>query len=321
MKFSILVASISAAVCLTASAEAAKCSAVYHQCGGKTWTGPTCCESGSTCVTSNNNEYYSQCVPNSQAGNDSNKAKPIATSAPKPTTAKNVAKPTNGASSSGYSPIPNGIVGKGTTTRYWDCCKESCSWNGKAKVTAPVDVCAKNGVKMLGFNTQSGCGGGGDLGPDGPGYTCNNNQPWAVNDNLAYGFAAATLSKSTESGWCCACMELTFTSSTVKGKKMVVQITNTGDDGGPNAFDLHIPGGGVGQFNGCTAQWGAPADGWGKRYGGVSSLQECSTLPAPLQPGCKWRFGWFKSADNPTIDFKQVTCPKEIIARSGCDRL
>jgi hypothetical protein len=53
---------------------------------------------------------------------------------------------------------------------------------------------------------------------------CNNNQPWAVNDDLAYGFAAASIPGLTEAGWCCGCYELTFTSSAISGKKMVVQV-------------------------------------------------------------------------------------------------
>jgi hypothetical protein len=53
---------------------------------------------------------------------------------------------------------------------------------------------------------------------------CNNNQPWAVNDNLAYGFAAANIPGLSESGWCCGCYELTFTSTAISGKKMVVQV-------------------------------------------------------------------------------------------------
>ncbi|KAF8498006.1 endoglucanase [Gautieria morchelliformis] len=36
-------------------------SAVYGQCGGTGWTGPTTCVSGSTCTLSN--PYYSQCLP------------------------------------------------------------------------------------------------------------------------------------------------------------------------------------------------------------------------------------------------------------------
>lgn len=61
-------------------------------------------------------------------------------------------------------------------------------------------------------------------------YTCNNNIPWAVNNDLAYGFAAAHISGQSEQDWCCGCYELTFTSGPVSGKKMVVQVTNTGGD-------------------------------------------------------------------------------------------
>ena len=71
---------------------------------------------------------------------------------------------------------------------------------------------------------------------------------------------------------------------------MIVQATNTGGDLGDNHFDLVLPGGGVGTFNGCTAQYNAPADGWGARYGGVSSRSECDQLPAAIRPGCYWRF-------------------------------
>jgi hypothetical protein len=70
----------------------------------------------------------------------------------------------------------------GTTTRYWDCCKSSCSWNGKGPVTAPVTACQIDGTTPADVNAQSGCGGG-------PAFICTSNQPWAINDNLAYGFA------------------------------------------------------------------------------------------------------------------------------------
>lgn len=67
------------------------------------------------------------------------------------------------------------------------------------------------------------------------------------------------------------------------------KVTNTGGDLGQGHFDIQLPGGGVGIFNGCTAQWGAPSDGWGSRYGGVSSVSDCSSLPSQLQDGCKFR--------------------------------
>ncbi|KAG2232456.1 hypothetical protein INT48_005173 [Thamnidium elegans] len=236
--------------------------------------------------------------------------KPVVTTTKTTTTAKPA--PTNGGSSD-YAPLNGGKSGSGSTTRYWDCCKASCSWPGKASVSGPVDTCGKNGISILDDNTQSGCNGGG-------GYMCNNNQPWAVNDGLAYGFAAASIAGSSESGWCCGCYELTFTSGPVTGKKMVVQVTNTGGDLGQNHFDLQMPGGGIGIFDGCSSQWNLPSSNWGARYGGISSASECDGLPSQLQAGCKWRFNWFKNADNPSMSFKEVSCPADLVTRSGCKR-
>ena len=45
---------------------------------------------------------------------------------------------------------------------------------------------------------------------------------------------------------------LTFTSTSIAGKKMIVQATNTGADLAQGQFDLAIPGGGVGI---CTLQF------------------------------------------------------------------
>jgi len=42
------------------STGAAGTAALYGQCGGIGWTGPTVCASGSTCTASNS--YYSQCL-------------------------------------------------------------------------------------------------------------------------------------------------------------------------------------------------------------------------------------------------------------------
>lgn len=119
---------------------------------------------------------------------------------------------------------------------------------------------------------------------------CSNQIPWAVNNSLSYGYAAVRINGQTESQWCCACYELTFTSGPVAGKRMIVQATNTGGDLGDNHFDIALPGGGVGIFNGCTKQYNAPSSGWGARYGGVSSRSECDQLPAAIRPGCYWRF-------------------------------
>ncbi|CAF3672381.1 unnamed protein product [Rotaria sp. Silwood1] len=126
----------------------------------------------------------------------------------------------------------------GVTTRYWDCCKASCAWPGKAQVTNPVKTCSSDGVTAVDSNAQSGCDGGNA-------YMCNNQQPWSVNTTLAYGYAAANIAGQSEATWCCACYALHFTSGSVIGKQLVVQVTNTGGDLGNNHFDLQMPGGGV----------------------------------------------------------------------------
>nr|P43316.1 RecName: Full=Endoglucanase-5; AltName: Full=Cellulase V; AltName: Full=Endo-1,4-beta-glucanase V; Short=EG V; AltName: Full=Endoglucanase V [Humicola insolens]3ENG_A Chain A, ENDOGLUCANASE V CELLOBIOSE COMPLEX [Humicola insolens] len=199
----------------------------------------------------------------------------------------------------------------GRSTRYWDCCKPSCGWAKKAPVNQPVFSCNANFQRITDFDAKSGCE------PGGVAYSCADQTPWAVNDDFALGFAATSIAGSNEAGWCCACYELTFTSGPVAGKKMVVQSTSTGGDLGSNHFDLNIPGGGVGIFDGCTPQFGGLP---GQRYGGISSRNECDRFPDALKPGCYWRFDWFKNADNPSFSFRQVQCPAELVARTGCRR-
>lgn len=123
--------------------------------------------------------------------------------------------------------------GSGRTTRYWDCCKSSCAWPGKAAVSSPVSTCDVHDRPIADPNASSGCDGGWS-------YMCSDQSPWAVSDDLAYGFASVNIAGGTESSWCCACYELTFTSGPVAGKKMVVQATNTGGDLANNQFDLSV---------------------------------------------------------------------------------
>jgi hypothetical protein len=81
-----------------------------------------------------------------------------------------------------------------------------------------------------------------------------------------------------------------------------------------------IPGGGVGIFNGCTQEWGAPSSGWGAQYGGISDQSSCDSFPEALKAGCNWRYDWFMGADNPTVSFTQVACPAALTANTGCVR-
>jgi len=204
---------------------------------------------------------------------------------------------------------------KGTTTRYWDCCKPSCAWNYKANVTKEVNACLKDGSIAPIAWTTSGCAAGGQA------FMCNDQQPWAINDKLSYGFAAANIEGSDEEHWCCACFKITFTSTSIAGKQMIVQVTNTGGDLGNNHFDIQMPGGGLGLFDGCSAQFNTDAKKWGNQYGGLTSESQCDLLPKVLQPGCHWRYGWFEDADNPAMEFEEVQCPQELIDITSCARL
>jgi hypothetical protein len=127
-------------------------------------------------------------------------------------------------------------LNSGTTTRYWDCCKPSCAWPGKANLAVrsnPVQIYDINNNPISDPNVASGCGGG-------TAYQYSNESPWVVNDNLAYGYAAVNIEEGLEASWCCTCYELTFTSGPVTGKKMIIQATNTGGDLARNQFNLSV---------------------------------------------------------------------------------
>jgi hypothetical protein len=217
-------------------------------------------------------------------------------------------EPTNTSGVPANPPDFSGQTGK--TTRYWDCCLASCSWKENVKnASSPVRSCNKDGMTPFTdlsnlWRVKSGCDGGSV-------FMCNDQQPWAINDKVAYGFVA-----SHEQ--CCTCQRLKFTSGPVAGKQMIVQTTNTGGDLTSNHFDIQMPGGGFGIFDGCTPQFGLSPSVWGERYGGLSSASQCSGLPANLQKGCKWRFEWFMNADNPAVVFERVQCPKELTDITGC---
>lgn len=301
---------------------------LYDQCDGQGSAYPKRCNEGLVC--SFRDQYYSQClllnsgpvisqapvvsqialtqisVPTqgvvSKAQASASQIEPVltqvavtkpelpVTEAP-PIASQVVAPPTTGIT-------PLGPVQKGETTRYWDCCKPSCAWKENVGlVTAPVNTCQVDGASFAPLSFMSGCNGG-------DAFMCSNNQPFQVSPTLAYGFAAASIAGKSEKVRCCSCFKLDFTSGTLKdkGKSMIVQVTNSGGDLRSNHFDIQLPGGGVGIFNGCSRQYGAPESGWGARYGGISSLAECKDLPEDL-------------CIQPTKKFRHIALPNQIQAR------
>ena len=283
------------------------------------WENNTACEiDTSKCGGNSSATSGTKTLPNNNTNNYNNNNNNSYTSNTKTLPNSNTGNivSTGNNTGSSYTPKPIGNAGKraGKTTRYWDCCKPSCSWNGKASVSHPVNTCSRDGSLISDVDARSGCDGG-------EAFMCTDQQPWAVSDTLSYGFAAASISGGSESTWCCACYKLTFTSTSIAGKEMIVQVTNTGGDLGENHFDLQMPGGGLGIFDGCSTQFNTNAASWGERYGGLRSVDGCANLPASLQKGCEWRFGWFENADNPSMEFEEVECPVELTEKTGCVRL
>lgn len=230
---------------------------------------------------------------------------------------------TSGGGAAGPGSTNPGITGSTSTgwaSRYWDCCKPSCSW------TTNVPACQKDGTTRISDkNAQSACSGG-------SAFECYDFSPWYdASTNMSYGFAA-------HAGACGTCYMLQFTGGTnnagnnpgaaaLKGQQMIVQAINIGNISN-DQFDLLIPGGGVGQLNACNTQWGGSVD-LGSTYGGLLSeckddttcmKQKCQSvygsMPA-LLAGCNWFTGWFGSADNPSLVYKQVSCPSQITSKSG----
>lgn len=204
--------------------------------------------------------------------------------------------------------------GVAVTDRYWDCCKPSCGWNGKASFNQPIVSCDASGNRITDFNEGTGCNGG-------TAFLCSDQSPWAVNDTFSYGFAGVGLVDSLEDAWCGACYQLDFTSGDVVGKRMIVQAHNTGYDvKDANRFGLAVPGGNTSYAGACATQYNVSNTVFGTENVGLSSKSQCDNLPEPLQAPCRWRFDWFKDAKKPTANFTRVQCPKELTDRTGTIR-
>lgn len=247
--------------------------------------------------------------------------------------------------SSSASSVPPVVGGcDGYATRYWDCCKAHCGWSGNVpSLVAPLQSCAANNSRLSDLSLPSSCEGGNA-------HMCWGLAPFAVSDTLAYGYAA------TSSGDVCGrCYQLQFTgashnspgdpgSAALAGKTMIVQATNIGYDVGGGQFDILVPGGGVGAFNACSAQWGVSNSELGAQYGGLLAackqelgynaslaqyksclINRCNSVfgsrgLTELQKACTWYADWFQAADNPALKYKEVACPAELTSRSGMNR-
>jgi len=128
----------------------------------------------------------------------------------------------SGGTSTELKYVSGGASGSGWATRYWDCCKPSCSWTENAGSGNEARMCTASGSKISNYNETSICAGG-------SASTCTSQIPIVVNDNLAYAFAAVP---DSNGGACGKCFALTFDGTgkyetkaphqSLKGKVLVV---------------------------------------------------------------------------------------------------
>ncbi|NLB64535.1 MAG: hypothetical protein GX801_10605 [Fibrobacter sp.] len=261
--------------------------------------------------------------------------------------------------------VTSGKTGWGS--RYWDCCKPHCSWREEVDTNAnPFKICKNcniNDQEISAFvespnadewwhgyeGTKSGCDEGGVA------YTCYDHAPYAVCEDLAYGFVAAPGSEAA----CGKCFLLEFDGGNkegnikdshrmLAGKRMIVMASNIGHDVEVGQFDIMIPGGGLGAFAaGCKVQWGVDdtnEDLVGVRFGGllskcqqthgwddISALKTCVRGKCDalfgnkpdmkyLHDGCIWFVDWMHVADNPTYKYQEIDCPAELEQAYGSSR-
>ena len=226
--------------------------------------------------------------------------------------------------------VSGGKSGSGWATRYWDCCKPHCAWPGKGGIQA--HACDAQGNRINDDGAKSMCDGG-NAG------ICRGQFPIVVNDNLAFAFAAVPGSAGAQCG---KCYDLAFTGKgkyatdnhkALAGKHLIVIASNIGYDVADGQFDIMIPGGGVGIFNGCSQKmgWGSQ----GAQYGGLlteceeSSGYKASTYKSCLtnkcntsfandpqaKEGCLFLANWMNASGNPLHEYKEVECPKELLDR------
>ncbi len=263
------------------------------------------------------------------------------------------------------------IVKKGWASRYWDGCKPHCSRTEHVENTTPWAICrncdkdnnempayylhpdAGDVWKGMYLGTPSGCDPHDmDMWAKAPAYnnsaayTCWDMVPRVINDTLAYAFAAT----SAEESHCGKCFQLQFdggdyfnpgrsreTHRALRGKTLVVLSSNVGGDVAKGQFDIMIPAGGLGAFNGFSSQIGVAEDDLGARMGGLLTtciegvdyfktnmevLQNCvrekcnkvfGNKAKDLLDGCLFVADWYMAADNPTHVYKEVECPQYLV--------
>lgn len=114
----LLLAAVLSITALAAPVEdRATCGELYSQCGGTSWTGATCCASGSVCTYGN--QYYSQCLPGTASSSSATSSSKTTSSAKTSTTSKVSSTTSTTKASTTTSKATTTVTGgAGTTATY-----------------------------------------------------------------------------------------------------------------------------------------------------------------------------------------------------------
>jgi len=228
----------------------------------------------------------------------------------------------------------------GTITHYWDCCREACTWNNSPAQLNSCDATGQNpeirsytekSVCRPDYGTTTMCGG--EASEKGSRY------PWVEGDTL-YGFVAG---QNHGPGPCGSCYEIDLENAGDGVTKAIVQQTNLGNVNG--IFDFAVPGGGFGDFNGCSKMkgWkvykseGGPCDNAQSnpdeskcnKYGGFHNIEQCRNAfhgDPNAQKACKdILFGVFPKGEQGVPfrgnlvakSYKSIPCPAKLTSVTG----
>ena len=227
-----------------------------------------------------------------------------------------------------FKPVSRKSIEAGKTanvTHFWDCCKPSCGWDdGQGQGRLPLKaMCDEHGRKVGGAGIEAGSACDAKKGKGVT--TCPDMAPFLdLETGHWMGFVATQdLGSKAE---CCDCYKLKFVNSTVT---MWVQIISHGHVNG--IFDLLVPGGGLGEYDGCSTIFPHSSRVPQSRFGGLHSPVDCDTAfaeSASAVASCKWLFsgklfaypaaGVRYPGDALAYKASNEPCPEALNRRSGC---
>ncbi|KAI9155042.1 Exoglucanase 2 [Paramyrothecium foliicola] len=109
--------------------ERQACASQWGQCGGREWTGPKCCASGSSCVAQN--EWYAQCLPGAgPVSSTTTRASSSSSTRPSSSAVPSSTRTASSAAVSSTSASRTSTAGTSTTTKPPPVGSGTATWSG-----------------------------------------------------------------------------------------------------------------------------------------------------------------------------------------------